>query len=70
MGRVAAIGEAIRAQGFALAGVLVLPGDTPDDARASWASLPPDVEVVILTPHAAAALPATRAGPLTVVMPS
>lgn len=69
MGRVAAIGEVTRVQGFALAGVLMLPGDTADDARASWAALPSDVEVVILTPQAAAALTATRSGPLTVVMP-
>ena len=70
MGRVAAIGEAIRVQGFALAGVLTMPGDTPADARASWADLPPDVDVVILTPQAAEALATTRSGPLKVVMPA
>lgn len=70
MGRVAAIGEAIRVQGFALAGVLTLPGDTPADARASWLVLPSDVDVVILTPQAAEALATTRSGPLRVVMPS
>jgi vacuolar-type H+-ATPase subunit F/Vma7 len=70
MGRVAAIGEDVRVQGFALAGVLVLPGDTPADARASWAALPADVDVVILTPSAAEALTAARAGPPRVVMPS
>lgn len=69
MGRVAAIGEAVRVQGFALAGVLVLPGDGPAEAQASWASLPSDVEVVILTPGAAAALAVSRPGPLTVVLP-
>jgi len=49
MGRVAAIGESVRVQGFALAGVLVLPGEGPEEARASWGGLPSDVDVVILT---------------------
>lgn len=69
MARVAAIGEAVRVQGFALAGVLTMPGDTPADACASWADLPADVDVVILTPQAADALATTRPGPLKVVMP-
>ncbi len=69
MGRVAAIGEAVRVQGLALAGVIVLPADGPAEARASWAALPPDVEVVILTPRAAGALDSERTGPLEVVMP-
>jgi vacuolar-type H+-ATPase subunit F/Vma7 len=69
MGRIAAIGESIRVQGFALAGVLILPGDDPDAVRASWSSLPPDVEVVLLTPQAADALDPGAPGPLTAVMP-
>lgn len=69
MGRVAAIGETVRVQGFALAGVLVLPGDDPRQCRASWAGLPPDVDVVILTPMAAQQVPAVASGPLRVVMP-
>ncbi len=69
MGRVAAIGEAVRVQGLALAGVLVLPGDEPADVRASWAALPSDVAVVMLTPLAAGTLGADRLGRLTVVMP-
>ena len=51
MGRVAAIGEAVRVQGFALAGVLVLPGDEPAAVRASWAALP--VRRRVGHPHAA-----------------
>ena len=69
MGRVAAIGEAVRLQGLSLAGVLLLPGDDAAEVLASWADLPEDVEIVILTPRAGAALGAPRTGPLTVVMP-
>jgi hypothetical protein len=69
MGRVAAIGEAVRVQGLSLAGVLLLPGEGPDEVRASWEDLPADVEVVILTPRARAVLGAVPSGPLTVVMP-
>ena len=70
MGRVAAIGESVRVQGLALAGVLVLPGDDAGAAVASWSALPEDVDVVILTEQAAAALGARSGGPLTVVLPS
>jgi hypothetical protein len=70
MGRVAAIGEAVRLQGLSLAGVLLLPGEGPADVLASWADLPEDVEVVILTPRASSALGTQRTGPLTVVMPA
>ena len=70
MGRVAAIGEAVRLQGLSLAGVLLLPGDDAAEVLASWADLPEDVEVVILTPRAGAALGTPRTGPLTVVMPA
>jgi vacuolar-type H+-ATPase subunit F/Vma7 len=69
MGRVAAIGESIAVQGFALAGVLILPGDDPDEVRASWAALPADVEVVMLTTRAAESLGSHTPGPPTVVMP-
>jgi len=69
MGRVAAIGEAVRVQGLALAGVVVLPGEEPDEVRASWAALPADIAVVMLTPLAADTLGADRLGRLTVVMP-
>jgi vacuolar-type H+-ATPase subunit F/Vma7 len=83
--RVAVIGEGVRVQGFALAGALVFAAESPAGARDAWRSLPPDVEVAVLTPAAAAwladalaragsALPARdalprRPGVLTVVMP-
>ncbi len=70
MGRVAAIGESVRVQGLALAGVLVLPGDDAGAAVASWSALPEDVDVVILTEQAASALSDRSGGPLTVVLPS
>jgi hypothetical protein len=69
MGRVAAIGEAVRVQGLSLAGVLLLPGEGPAEVASSWADLPADVEVVILTPRARAVLGTAPVGPLTVVMP-
>jgi vacuolar-type H+-ATPase subunit F/Vma7 len=83
--RVAAIGEGVRVQGFVLAGALVFAAESPAGARDAWRSLPPDVEVAVLTPAVAAwladalaragsALPARdalprRPGVLTVVMP-
>ncbi|MCU0301738.1 MAG: hypothetical protein MUF35_09085 [Candidatus Nanopelagicales bacterium] len=69
MGRVAAIGETHRIQGLGLAGVLVLPGEDPGAVRARWSALPPEVELVVLTPKADAALADRGAEPLTVVMP-
>ena len=36
MGGIAAIGEAQRVQGLSLAGVLVMPADSPEQVRASW----------------------------------
>jgi hypothetical protein len=83
--RVAVIGEGVRVQGFALAGALVFAAEDPGGARAAWRSLPADVEVVVLTPGAAAWLADAlgsggtargragtlprRPGVLTVVMP-
>ncbi len=69
MGRIAAIGEATRVQGLSLAGVLVLPGEDDRQVRRSWADLPEDVLLVILTPRASHHLDPGAAGPLTVVMP-
>lgn len=75
MARVAVIGEGIRISGFALAGAETHPADDPGAVRAAWASLEPEVEVVVLTPAAAESL-GERAEPtpagvdrLTVVMP-
>lgn len=70
MGGIAAIGSAMRVQGLGLAGVLVLPGEDPQQVRDSWAGLPEDIVLVILTPSAAAAIEPARTGPLTVVMPA
>lgn len=69
MGRVAAIGEAVRVQGLGLAGVLVLAAEDPESVRAHWAGLPSDIAVVLLTPGAAAVLGPNPTGPLTAVMP-
>jgi hypothetical protein len=51
--RVAVIGEVVRVQGFALAGALVFAAEDRAGAQAAWRSLPPDVEVAVLTPAAA-----------------
>lgn len=69
MGGIAAIGEAQRVQGLGLAGVLVMPADSTEEVRASWARLPEDVVMVILTERAATVLGEVPAGRLTVVMP-
>ncbi len=54
MARVAVIGEAVRVAGYALAGALVCPAASPEQARDAWRQLPPDVAVVMLSPNAAA----------------
>ena len=69
MGRVAVIGEGVRVSGFALAGALVLPAETDVEVRSQWASLPDDVDVVILTDAAARQVGVPDRGPLRVVMP-
>lgn len=71
MSRAAVIGEAVRVQGYALAGAVVYPAEDADQARAAWRSLPPDTAVVVLTARAAAWLGEAqrRNGVLAVVMP-
>lgn len=71
MSRAAVIGEAVRVQGYALAGAVVYPAEDADQARAAWRSLPPDTAVVVLTARAAAWLSEAqrRDGVLAVVMP-
>jgi vacuolar-type H+-ATPase subunit F/Vma7 len=72
MARAAVIGEAVRTEGFALAGALVLPAEDPVEARAAWDALPADVAVLVLTPRAACWLgeaPQSRHDVLMVVMP-
>ncbi len=71
MSRAAVIGEALRVQGYALAGAVVCLAESPEEARAAWQALPPDVAVVILTAGSAAWLGADveqRPGVLPVVM--
>jgi vacuolar-type H+-ATPase subunit F/Vma7 len=72
MSRAAVIGEAVRVQGYALAGAVVYPAEDADQARAAWRSLPPEIAVVVLTARAAAWLgetPQRREGVPSVVMP-
>ncbi|BFV55356.1 hypothetical protein KCMC57_up04600 [Kitasatospora sp. CMC57] len=72
MGAVAAIGERTRVAGLALAGVVVLVAERPEEVRRAWAGLPEGAELVILTPDAARAVGRELeegARPLTVVMP-
>lgn len=74
MGRIVAIGERARIQGFALAGVSVIDADGAAEVRAAWHALPEGVGLVILTAAAHAALAAQEdqsgtASPLTAVMP-
>ncbi|WP_030917923.1 V-type ATP synthase subunit F [Streptosporangium amethystogenes] len=69
MATVVVIGETVRVTGFRLAGVVVLPADTTDAARAAWNRLGDDVAVVILTPEAAEAVGEQATERLTVVMP-
>jgi len=72
MGRLVVLGEAVRVEGFALAGATVLVADDADAVRRTWASLPGDVAVVLLTAKAAAALAgeaALRQDVLSAVMP-
>ncbi len=51
--RVAVIGESVRIVGYGLAGAVLCPAAGREETRAAWASLPPDVEVVVLTADAA-----------------
>jgi vacuolar-type H+-ATPase subunit F/Vma7 len=56
MSRAAIIGEALRVQGYAMAGAAVYPAEDRDEARAAWEALPADTAVVVLTARAAADL--------------
>jgi vacuolar-type H+-ATPase subunit F/Vma7 len=72
MSRAAVIGEAVRVEGYALAGAVVYPAENADQARTAWRTMPPDIAVVVLTARAAAWLgeaPQRRDGVLQVVMP-
>jgi vacuolar-type H+-ATPase subunit F/Vma7 len=69
MSRIAVIGESPRVDAWALAGALVLAATGPEQLRYAWDRLPDDVEVVVVTPTAAASLPGRTVGRLIVVMP-
>lgn len=71
MGRVVVLGEATRADGFALSGASVIHAEDRDGVRRAWAAMPGDVEVVIVTPAAWALDPEPMVPDrvLTVVMP-
>lgn len=67
----AVIGEAVRTEGFALAGAVVLTAEDAEQAHAAWHALPDDVAVLVLTARAAAWLgdvPQSRPGVLVAVM--
>lgn len=67
---IAIIGESAKVSGFGLAGATVLPAEEPEDVRAAWRSLDPNVAIVVLTSRAARTLASERSSwPLTVVMP-
>ncbi len=71
MGRVAVLGESVRVQGYALAGALPIVAESPEEIKEAWSNLARDVELVVLTPAAAAALGDSvrlRRVPLTVEM--
>jgi vacuolar-type H+-ATPase subunit F/Vma7 len=71
VGRVAVLGESVRVQGYALAGALPIVAESPEEIKEAWSNLARDVELVVLTPAAAAALGDSvrlRRVPLTVEM--
>ncbi|MDH6235352.1 V-type ATP synthase subunit F [Cryobacterium sp. CG_9.6] len=70
---VAALGERVLIDGFALAGVRLYSAETDDEVRRVWATLLGQTGLVIVTPHAARALGAAITdphAPLTAVLPS
>lgn len=72
MARAAVIGETCRVEGFALAGAVVYPAEDEAGVRSAWQSLPPEVQVVVVTARAAGWLGddlTARPGLLPVVMP-
>lgn len=58
MGRAAVIGPEHRVSGWSLAGVLVCPAHTAEQAVAAWTTLPDDVVLVLLGAQAAEAVQA------------
>ena len=56
MGRIAALGHDRRIEPLAIAGVEMHPAATEAEALAEWERLGPDIAVLILDPHALAAI--------------
>lgn len=71
MSSVVGIGATHEMEGFALAGVRVIPAATDTEVAVAWSGLDDEVGLVILSPAAALvrATLADRPGVLTVVMP-
>jgi vacuolar-type H+-ATPase subunit F/Vma7 len=73
VGRLVVLGEAVKVDGYALAGATTIAVGDPKSINRSWSELPPDSSLVVLTPAAASALGSRvleRDGVLTVTMPS
>jgi vacuolar-type H+-ATPase subunit F/Vma7 len=71
MGTVIVLGEEVVVSGYALAGALVRAANDEKQVSSAWATMPPDVEFVILTAAAARALGGARSAPeapMTVVI--
>jgi vacuolar-type H+-ATPase subunit F/Vma7 len=56
MGKIVAVGERNRIQGYSIAGVEAVVAGTAADSIEAWRRLPRDVAVLILTSQAAAAI--------------
>jgi vacuolar-type H+-ATPase subunit F/Vma7 len=56
MSRAVAIGEEALLEGWALAGVEIVPAGDARSVQEAWESLDPDVVLVVLTPSARTAL--------------
>jgi vacuolar-type H+-ATPase subunit F/Vma7 len=72
MNQVVGIGATHKIEGFALAGVHVIPASTDAEVTAAWSGLDSGVGLVILSPAAARGLQdrlGSRQDLLTVVMP-
>jgi vacuolar-type H+-ATPase subunit F/Vma7 len=73
MGRIAVLGDPSRVEYYQLSGALVLAAETPEGIVSAWNSLPSDVDLIVLTPRAAAELAkhshAERSNALTVTLP-
>ncbi len=72
MSRIVGIGATHEMEGFALAGVHVIPASTDAEVTAAWAGLDSDVGLVVLSPAAFQEIQDgldSRPDLLTVVMP-